>query len=310
MVSPDRQLVGLTGELVFQKRKMSIESEVNGEEAKRAVALIAEVSCTARRHATPCGEGELVWRCWGEGRPLVLLHGGTGSWTHWIRNVQALAQTRTVWVPDMPGYGDSASPPKGSGVAEIAAILAGGISCLLPAGRDFDLVGFSFGGLVAGHLAAHVVEDLGTLVLVGAGGLGLREGRKLPLVAWRHLKSEADRRAAHRHNLSGLMLWDQTSVDALALEVQARNAERSRINSGPFSRGDTLLEPLSRIAGQVRLRGIWGRHDVTAGGRLAGVEPILRRTDPHAALTVIEDAGHWVIYEKPEQFHAALGEAL
>jgi pimeloyl-ACP methyl ester carboxylesterase len=171
-------------------------------------------------------------------------------------------------------------------------------------------VGFSFGGLVAGHLAAHCLEDLGTLVLVGAGGLGLREGKKLPLVAWRHLKSDADRLAAHRHNLSGLMLWDQTRIDALALEVQARNAERSRINSGPFSRGDTLLEPLSRIAGQVRLRGIWGRHDVTAGGRLAGVEPILRRTDPEASVTVIEDAGHWVIFEHPERFHTVLSALL
>lgn len=289
---------------------MSIESDASREDEKRAAQLIADTSCLARRHTTPCGDGELVWRCWGEGRPLLLLHGGTGSWTHWIRNVQALAQTRSVWVPDMPGYGESASPPKGSGVAEIAAIVARGIACLLPAGRGFDLVGFSFGGLVAGHVAAHCLDDLGTLVLVGAGGLGLREGKKLPLVAWRHLKSEADRRAAHRHNLSGLMLRDETRIDALALEVQARNAERSRINSGPFSRGDTLLEPLSRIAGQVRLRGIWGRHDVTAGGRLAEVEPILRRTDPHASVAVIEDAGHWVVFEHPERFHTVLGALL
>lgn len=279
-------------------------------EAASAAALIAGLAAAATRATSPCGEGELVWHRWGEGPALVLLHGGTGSWTHWVRNVRALAKTHSVWIPDMPGYGESAAPPRGSGVAEIAAILAQGIRHLLPEGRRFDLAGFSFGGLVAGHLASHCLDELGTLVLVGAGGLGLREGRKLPLVAWRHLKSAAERRAAHRHNLSGLMLRDEAKIDALALEVQARNAERSRINSGPFSRGDKLLEPLARVAGRVRLRGIWGRHDVTAAGRLAEVEPILRRTDAQASVEVIEDAGHWVIYERPDAFHSAFHAAL
>ena len=33
---------------------------------------------------------------WGEGRPLVLLHGGTGSWMHWVRNVED-AVAATSW---------------------------------------------------------------------------------------------------------------------------------------------------------------------------------------------------------------------
>ncbi|MDB5843914.1 MAG: hydrolase-like protein, partial [Polaromonas sp.] len=54
----------------------------------------------------------MVWRCWGEGAPVVLLHGGSGSWTHWIRNIPTLvACSRQVWAPDLPGFADSASPP-------------------------------------------------------------------------------------------------------------------------------------------------------------------------------------------------------
>ena len=65
-------------------------------EALRVLAL-------AQRHATPCGDGEVVWHTWGTGEPLVLLHGGSGSWTHWIRNVEALAAAgRRVVVPDLP----------------------------------------------------------------------------------------------------------------------------------------------------------------------------------------------------------------
>ena len=150
-------------------------------------ALIAQVASNAQRFMTPCGDGDLVWRSWGSGPAMVLLHGGTGSWTHWIRNVLPLAQTHTVWAPDMPGFGDSASPPRCSDVGAIAAIVATGISRLIINGEKVALVGFSFGGLVAGHMAAAHPALVRRLVLIGAGGLGLRDGKKLPLVAWRHL---------------------------------------------------------------------------------------------------------------------------
>ena len=269
---------------------------------------IMRIERQSQRFSTPCGEGEMVWRRWGSGPAIVLLHGGTGSWTHWIRNVLPLAETHAVWVPDMPGYGDSANPPKGSKVEAIAAIVADGIGRLVPARGGVVLVGFSFGGLVAGNLAAAFPERASRLVLVGAGGLGLRDGQKLPLVAWRHLKDEAERTAAHRHNLANLMLWNEASIDALALEVQSVNATLSRINSGPFSRGDVLLEPLSRVTAPID--GIWGSHDATAAGRLAEVGPILRRTDLHATFTIIEEAGHWVNFEQAAAFDAALGQIL
>ncbi len=250
----------------------------------------------------------MVWRRWGSGPPLVLLHGGTGSWTHWIRNVLPLGQHHSVWVPDMPGYGDSSTPAKGSRVPEIAAIVAQGIERLPGRAEAVRLVGFSFGGLVAGTLAANFPRLVSRLILVGAGGLGLRGGEKLPLVAWRHLKDDAARLEAHRHNLANLMLWSEPAIDALALEIQSSNALRSRINSGPFSRGEVLLEPLSRVTASID--GIWGRHDPTAAGRLAEVAPILRRTDPDAGFEVIEDAGHWVNYERAEAFNARLLDLL
>ena len=54
----------------------------------------------------------MVWRVWGSGEPLVLFHGGSGSWTHWIRNIPELSRHYELWVPDIPGLGDSAMPPQ------------------------------------------------------------------------------------------------------------------------------------------------------------------------------------------------------
>ncbi len=66
--------------------------------------LIADALEHAQRKVQSHAWGDVVWHVWGQEHvesttPLVLLHGGSGSWTHWVRNVQHLAQTRCVWAP-------------------------------------------------------------------------------------------------------------------------------------------------------------------------------------------------------------------
>ena len=106
----------------------------------------------AERIETPCGAGTLVWRRWGprQGPPVLLLHGGSGSWTHWVRNIEALTRAgRMVLVPDMPGFGESAAPPDGHDADVLPGWLELGLQTLVgPA--PVQAVGFSFGGLVAG----------------------------------------------------------------------------------------------------------------------------------------------------------------
>jgi pimeloyl-ACP methyl ester carboxylesterase len=40
----------------------------------------------------------------GAGPTLLLLHGGTGSWTHRLRNIEPLARHFRLVVPDLPGW--------------------------------------------------------------------------------------------------------------------------------------------------------------------------------------------------------------
>ena len=92
----------------------------------------------------------MVWRSWGEGPPLVLLHGASGSWTHWIRNIRPLAARFRVLVPDMPGFGDSDAPPEPHTADGLADLLAAPLNVMLPPPTRFDLAGFSFGGIIGG----------------------------------------------------------------------------------------------------------------------------------------------------------------
>ncbi len=127
----------------------------------------------ATRLETPCGPaGTMAWRRWGEGPPLVLLHGGSGAWTHWLRNIDTLAQRYTVYAADLPGCGASALPPGARDADGIHEAVADGIAQLV-GGAPVQLVAFSFGTMVAGFIAAMRPELVAHLHLVGCAGLGL-----------------------------------------------------------------------------------------------------------------------------------------
>lgn len=260
------------------------------------------------RRAQRFESGGTVWRRWGKGSPMLLLHGGAGSWAHWIRNIDALAAERSVWIPDMPGLGDSEMPPAPRDHMAVAETLAPCVDALMPPDARFHLIGFSFGGIVGAYLAALRPDRVRTLVLVGAGGLGLRKGQAPVVKPWRHLTDPAEMAAVHRHNLGALMFSSPERIDALAMQLYARDIVRTRINSAKSSRADPLKVQLTTR--HLPVHGIWGRLDITARGRFDEIAAMLRTSNPEARLRIVEDAGHWVQYEQPERFQLALREIL
>jgi pimeloyl-ACP methyl ester carboxylesterase len=271
-------------------------------------AQVARLAATSRRIETPCGDGVMVWRVWGEGEPLVLFHGGFGSWTHWMRNIPALSRHYRLIVASLPGLGESDEAPRPHTPQGLAAIAADGVARILAPGERFHLTGFSFGGLIGGHVAASLGERCRSLTLVGAGGLGLKRSAMRKLISWRHVEDEAGRLAVHRENLAILMLADPAKIDDLAVHLQAENAPRGRVNSPPIAMTDTLTRMLPQVRG--RLAGIWGERDATAMEDLPARARLLRGIQPDAPFVVIAEAGHWVQYEAAEAFNEILLELL
>jgi hypothetical protein len=60
--------------------------------AEAPADVLSRMESFGTRGAAACGGGSIVWRECGRGRPLVLLHGASGSWTHWIRTVVPLSE--------------------------------------------------------------------------------------------------------------------------------------------------------------------------------------------------------------------------
>jgi len=271
-------------------------------------AVVADIESRAETRRTPCGAGSMVWRVWGRGAPLALLHGGYGSWTHWIRNVEPLAERYRVLVPDLPGLGDSDLPPEPDRPEKIAAVVASGLLSLIGANETAEIAGFSYGGLIGGLAAEQLGPRARTLVLVGSGGLGVRRSVPIELITWRDLPDEAAKRAAHAENLAILMIADRANIDDLAVHLQIRNATRARLRSRPLSRIPALPAAIPRMS--ARLHGLWGERDVTAQGVLDTIRHLLQSLQPGAGFTVIPGAGHWVQYEATQEFNATLVRLL
>ena len=283
----------------------------------RAVAGIedaAAVDRLARRVEVPCDAGTIVWRGWNTGEagdrgtPVVLLHGGAGSWNHWVRNIAPLvAAGRQVWVPDLPGFGESVRPAGCTDADALPGPVEAGLRAVL-GGAACDLVGFSFGGMVAGFVAARFPRRVRRLVLVGAAGLGISGGRVIPLQPWKHLPEGEARQTVFRSNLAALMLASPGSIDDLAVALHGSNLSRDRMLKRRIARTDILRRTLRDT--RCPVHGIWGRQDALFLGHQASVAPALAAAPDFRSLAFIAEAGHWVQFERAPAFDEALAAVL
>jgi len=272
-------------------------------ELEAARARIAALDRVAAHHrvALP-GGGSMAWRRFGEGPSLVLVHGGHGSWLHWIRNVEALSSAHAVWLPDLPGYGDS-DPIEPGGIDEIVGAMARSLDELIGDGAQVDLCGFSFGGLVAARVAAargHVRR----MSVIGTAGHGLQSRYTLEMRNWRLARAPAALWSALRNNLAALMLHDPAAIDALALEVHRACCTATRFRSKSISRAALLHPILEGVGAPVLL--VWGEHDVTTEPEAAARS--IAQGRKAISWRIVPGAGHWAQYERAEEVNRLLVE--
>ena len=273
---------------------------------------VASLLLTGRRLQLP---GPMVWHEWGQealeqgASSLVLLHGGSGSWTHWIRNVAPLvADGFHVLAVDLPGFGDSALPDSGADVDALIEPLHAAWQTLR-ASDHVSFVGFSFGGMTAALWMLAYPQDASNLILVGSPGLGITSPHRVPLKGWRHLSTEDLQIQAHRHNLLALMLHDESKLDELAMTVHRLNVERDRMPRRRLSGTPIVADALPHIACPVHV--IYGEWDALYHGCMTEVENLVKNITPQlASWQLVSGSGHWVQFEAPEAFQLVLKKTL
>ena len=271
-------------------------------------AIVAEVAADAEVLTTPCGDGNLVWRRWGKGRPLVLVHGGSGSWTHWIKQIPAFKQDYEVWAVDMPGLGDSDMPPVPQIPSNCGTMVALGIKALIPREAQAHVVAFSFGAHVSTHALMHLQDYVGDFTLTGAAALGLPQGPGKEYPREQEGMTEEERMAVHRGLLEVLMFKEPARIDPLAVYLQSENIRRARFRSRPFARIPEIAQFLPEV--RIPVKAVWGGNDQTAWPSVEARYDVIRQGHPELITQTVPDAGHWVMYEQPDAYNRALKEVL
>lgn len=251
----------------------------------------------------------------GDGPPLLLLHGFTGSSATWARFLDRFARRRRVISPDLIGHGASDAPfdplryRMERCVEDLLAVLTA-----LDAERA-DVLGYSMGGRVALHLAAAAPARVRSLVLESASS-GLAD------LAERQNRIAADEALAERIERDGVEAfvdyWQRlplfASQAALPAEVRARLREQ-RLRNTPIGLAASLRgmgagqqEPLWQRLGALDMPAL-----LIAGAldrKYCEIAASMSAAMPAAQMTIVPNAGHTVHLEQPQTFEQLVMEFL
>lgn len=245
----------------------------------------------------------------GDGPPLVLVHGGSGSWTHWARNIGPLSRRFAVHAVDLPGHGDSPAAAADISLADFIGRLEATVAALIPAGGRINLAAFSFGTALTIAVAAKLGDRVAALSLLGPGGFPLPADRPEPkLKGFRDGMDTAAKRAVHRHNLGVMMLSSPDAVDALAIDIQAHNVARRRFRHQWRGQMNESFDHMARMT--CRLQLVWGEADPYPWPDIETRLADCRKIRPDLEAVILPGAGHWAQFEDAEGYNRALGDFL
>ena len=229
----------------------------------------------------------------GSGKPLLFLHGA--ATLEGFDFAEGLADRFRVLAPSHPGFGFSGEAPHITGMADMVLHYLNLLDALDLAETP-HLMGFSMGGWMAVELAALAREKFDKVVLVAPAGLNDPEHPATNLGAL----APQDLPGYLAHDVTVALRCFPDGTDIVFAERfgadRAREGETLGRLLAPFGMGHPNLRRfLARITNPALV--VWGAED-----RLlpASQAPLFVEALPDAELMIVEDAGHFVMQEKPE----------
>jgi len=251
----------------------------------------------------------------GEGEPLLLLHGFTGSVRNWDRFVPGWSQRRKVIAVDLIGHGESDAPDDPDRYTMEHA--ADDLSALLDA-LDLEsaaVLGYSMGGRVALSLAVMRPERVSALLLESSSpGLAGAEERKARVAADEALAARIEKEGV----ASFVRYWENIplfqTMQAMPLDVRERIREQRLQNRAQglahslrgmgTGRQPSWWDALPRLTMPVLMTA--GELDEKFIGIARRMEPLI----PDCRFVPVRGAGHLVHVEQAETFDKIVSEFL
>ncbi len=221
----------------------------------------------------------------GSGAPLLFLHGAGGR--NWTALHRRLSSDFRVIAPEHPGFGRSPIPDWMNSVGDLAFFYLDLMEAMDLHG--VHLAGHSLGGWTAGEIAIRNTSRLATLTLMAPAGVAVPEAPFGDIFLWSPEQATraqffnqalAEKRLAAPADLD-LALHNKTAVARLAWSPRLSNPQL------PFW--------LHRINKPTLF--VWGREDRIVP--YACAQPWRARV-PHSQLVTLDECGHAIHNEKPD----------
>lgn len=256
----------------------------------------------------------LYFRQFGQGIPLIILHGLYGSSDNWLTVARALSADYRVFIPDLRNHGRSPHSPVHTYPAMCADIIE------LMDHNDIEqcmIIGHSMGGKVAMHVASAVPHRVLKLVIDDIAPVSYSSLSEFSSLALEHLNIvdtllHTDLSLyARREDIE--QTWKEHIPDADIRRFLLKNIQRNdgnryswRLNVQSIARN--LPHILNGMDGpgygksqKIELPALFLKGELSIY-----IQPenfaLIRQIFTDVQITVIPHAGHWLHVEQPGQF--------
>lgn len=241
---------------------------------------------------------QLNFKTFGQGDPIIILHGLFGTLDNWQTIAKKLAEHYSVYIIDQRNHGRSPHVPELS-----YSLMADDLAEFMEQNWIYEahIIGHSMGGKVAMQFALNYADMVNKLIVVDIGTEKNEPGHQLIFEALlglelNQLKSRKDADEKMQSKIKDF------GVRQFLLKNLTRNKEGSyqwKMNLG------VIHENYENILDEVFGDEPFDRHCLfIKGGNsdyiLEGDLNVIKQKFPIAELVTIENAGHWVHAEAPE----------
>lgn len=237
-----------------------------------------------------------------QGRPILFLHGIGSSRRGFAAQLAHFGRTRWCLAPDAPGYADSEDDPR---INSLDHYVDRFVALLDEVGAErADVIGVSWGGVMATRMAATRPERVDRLVLADTSrGSGVDPDRAAAMRARPHTLVAEGAEAFSRARAPRLLSPAAPPELVEAVATDMASAIRSPgYGQAASSMADTDHTELLATIGAPTLV-IVGQADIVCPPAEAG---ILTDLVPDASLVIVPEAGHLANREQPEAFNRAV----
>lgn len=243
----------------------------------------------------------LNFKVFGDGTPLVILHGLLGSLDNWQTIARKLADTYRVFIVDQRNHGKSFHSAEFN-----YEILSDDLYAFFLQHNitQAHVIGHSMGGKAAMLFAMQHPEMVHKLIVVDVAPVAYEDRhshifKALQAISLDKMNSRDDVESTLRNKLNA---EDESTIQFLmkGLYRDDANAFRWRFNFGP------LWDAYNSISGEVNGKPFNGKTLFIKGKYSPYINQesyaSIERLFPNNVLEEIEGAGHWVHAEQPEAF--------